>query len=262
MRKGTVKDFKAENGYGFVQQPDGGKDVFIHIKQKVGGGDRLPKKGDSVVFESRPSVKGLQATEWMFEDEYDPPVVLQVWSGESWSVDGVLVNLKKFGLEDFTATAVVSARDLQTQKQLEVQIVNSLSKLSGDVISGLDRLRKYRKISHEVAVLRDGVRIGHIDDDGRFHYTGASDLRTALGWIVATGVGRFKAVHGFNLDGVAKGITTMISKTPANSKSDFESHVAKVFPKVGCNRQHYGVEPLLWEVGVRTLPAEARFEAA
>ena len=33
MAKGTVKWFNAQKGYGFIEQADGGKDVFAHVNR-------------------------------------------------------------------------------------------------------------------------------------------------------------------------------------------------------------------------------------
>ena len=49
--QGTVKWFNADKGYGFIQQNDGGKDVFVHVTAVRAA--RLPtlNEGDSVTFD-------------------------------------------------------------------------------------------------------------------------------------------------------------------------------------------------------------------
>ena len=50
MAKGTVKWFNAQKGYGFIEQADGGKDVFVHVTGLAPGVTTL-SEGQAVEFE-------------------------------------------------------------------------------------------------------------------------------------------------------------------------------------------------------------------
>jgi len=60
---GTVKWFNSEKGFGFIQQDNGGKDVFVHYRQinNSGYGRVSLDEGQKVTFEVAESDKGLQA---------------------------------------------------------------------------------------------------------------------------------------------------------------------------------------------------------
>jgi len=58
---GTVKWFNAEKGYGFISQPDGGADVFVHHSAIQMSGYRSLQEGQQVEFEVQQGNKGLQA---------------------------------------------------------------------------------------------------------------------------------------------------------------------------------------------------------
>jgi CspA family cold shock protein len=60
---GTVKWFNSEKGYGFIAQPDGGDDVFVHHSAIQMNGYRSLDEGQAVEFELREGPKGLQAVE-------------------------------------------------------------------------------------------------------------------------------------------------------------------------------------------------------
>ena len=50
MARGTVKWFNAQKGYGFIEQADGGKDVFVHVNSLAIGVGTLAE-GQTVEFE-------------------------------------------------------------------------------------------------------------------------------------------------------------------------------------------------------------------
>ena len=65
MPKGTVKWFSNEKGYGFIEQGDGGADVFVHFSAIAGEGYKSLTEGQRVSFEVVQGDKGLQAANVM-----------------------------------------------------------------------------------------------------------------------------------------------------------------------------------------------------
>lgn len=58
---GTVKWFSDDKGFGFIEQPDGRGDVFVHHSAIQAPGYRSLEPGQTVKFEMREGPKGLQA---------------------------------------------------------------------------------------------------------------------------------------------------------------------------------------------------------
>ena len=55
MSKGTIKWFNEDKGYGFIEQKEGGKDLFVHHKETEG---YALNEGDPVEFEIGEGPKG------------------------------------------------------------------------------------------------------------------------------------------------------------------------------------------------------------
>ena len=51
MKKGTVKWFNAEKGYGFLSNDEGGEDVIVHFSAIQTDGYRTLEEGQKVEFE-------------------------------------------------------------------------------------------------------------------------------------------------------------------------------------------------------------------
>ena len=62
MAKGTVKWFNGQKGYGFIEQADGGKDVFVHVNSLAAGVTTLAE-GQTVEYRVEEGQKGPQAAD-------------------------------------------------------------------------------------------------------------------------------------------------------------------------------------------------------
>jgi CspA family cold shock protein len=62
MATGTVKWFNDAKGFGFIQQDNGGEDVFVHHTAISMDGFRTLAEGQKVEFDVAKGPKGLQAS--------------------------------------------------------------------------------------------------------------------------------------------------------------------------------------------------------
>lgn len=58
MKTGTVKFFNDSKGFGFIVEPDSGKEYFVHVTALNG---QEIKEGDEVTFEVKETPRGLNA---------------------------------------------------------------------------------------------------------------------------------------------------------------------------------------------------------
>ncbi|HIW63907.1 MAG TPA: cold-shock protein [Candidatus Stackebrandtia excrementipullorum] len=61
MATGTVKWFNADKGFGFIQQDDGGADVFVHFSAIAMDGYRTLDENQKVEYDVEQGTKGPQA---------------------------------------------------------------------------------------------------------------------------------------------------------------------------------------------------------
>jgi len=61
MATGKVKWFNDSKGFGFLEQDDGGPDVFVHFSAITMEGYKTLREGQAVVFDVEDDDKGLRA---------------------------------------------------------------------------------------------------------------------------------------------------------------------------------------------------------
>ena len=61
MERGTVKWFNDKKGFGFIQQQEGGPDVFVHYSAIKGDGFKTLTEGQAVEFDVVQDEKGVRA---------------------------------------------------------------------------------------------------------------------------------------------------------------------------------------------------------
>jgi len=61
VAEGTVKWFNEKKGFGFIENSNGGEDVFVHFSAIQGEGFKTLYEGQHVSFEIEDGAKGLSA---------------------------------------------------------------------------------------------------------------------------------------------------------------------------------------------------------
>lgn len=139
-------------------------------------------------------------------DRHPDTVAADAASTEAWRAMRALeiwpirANLVAFGLEDPIAEAVAclpkwsqASRKYEWCEvaRLDPRPLSELANARKDKLLELMGVESPKSGPHpEVFVELAGKRAGHLSSDGRFGYEGAPDTRTAIGWYVATDLGR------------------------------------------------------------------------
>ena len=58
MTKGTIKWFSDEKGYGFIEQEDNNRDIFVHFYSITMSGFKTLAEGDQVIFDVEEGERG------------------------------------------------------------------------------------------------------------------------------------------------------------------------------------------------------------
>lgn len=78
--RSTVKWFDAKKGYGFIEHPEDGSDVFVHYSQiTTDRRFRTLRTGELVQFELSDGPKGLHARNVSSLEEAPEPAVARVY---------------------------------------------------------------------------------------------------------------------------------------------------------------------------------------
>ena len=51
MQKGKIKWFNPKKGYGFIEEDEGGKDIFLHVSALEAAGIQYLSEGETVSYE-------------------------------------------------------------------------------------------------------------------------------------------------------------------------------------------------------------------
>lgn len=103
------------------------------------------------------------------------------------------------------------------------------------------------------------MKIGFIDSDGRFHFKTSSQLRTALGYMIATDGGRTRLVSGCNLEQTSASLLDVIRSDGTSREIFFGSFfeaLKKIFVYDRTTRfgdGYCGAATVLWQVATREL---------
>jgi hypothetical protein len=194
------------------------------------------------------------------------------WEADAFTSHFIRANLENMGVKDLVVVGVLHFSD---NKRIEGGIrfrdgneagraEMLLSNLCGLRYRGLAKQFgvELKDVSLRIVVEQNGKVIGHIDSDGDFDYEAAPDLRTALGWKIATDGGRERLIESFNLEQEAASLLDTIRTCGVSEEAFFGGYfdtLKRVFVYKHTSRfgdGYCGAATTLWRVATRELGEE------
>lgn len=177
----------------------------------------------------------------------------------------VLANLGMFGISDPLVLGVVNIT--QGRQGGLLRTVDFAGTTLSTLCVQSEKLRGSIELDKEanehaafrIRVLIEDSEIGFIDSDGRFHYSAARTLCVALGWAVATDLGRDKVLD-YDLAAHVAALSNAIGYRPDAGRFDeFSRAFAIAMAKDTGSRfgdGRLGFLNLLWRIGTHTLQGQ------
>lgn len=184
------------------------------------------------------------------------------WEADALTPHVIRANLQAFGLEDLEVVGVLTDRD-------SGQEIGRSEPVALSELCGLRYRRLAKKLGldpqqagFEITILGDRIVIGRIDSDGDFDYEAAPNLRTALGWKIATDGGRERLIEFFDLDRAARSLLDTIRANGTEREAFFGPYfdaLKRVFVYERTSRfadGYCGAADPLWRAATRELGQE------
>jgi hypothetical protein len=182
--------------------------------------------------------------------------------------------LSSFGIKDLEVIGKIDVLSDKRYFKLRTIETRQTWKLSELCVKSTDLGQDVRsccqvmeRVDFDINVFEEGQRIGYIDSDCRFLFEAAPDLRTCVGWAVATDVGHSERSpldpFHYDLDQAVERITSLLGTSPLPEGSlkefffrTFQPMVSEIMAWNKGSRYGGGYctwGPLYWEVGTRLL---------
>lgn len=180
------------------------------------------------------------------------------WEADALTPHVIRANLETLGIADMTVTGVLKTRDGTVLGELELPLSDLCGLRYRGVATKLG-IVDLQDVGFRIIVRKDGEDIGHIDSDGDFDFEAAPDLRTALGWKIATDGGRVHLIEGFDLDAASSKILETVMVFGTSREVFFNlyfSALKRIFMYEKTSRfsdGYCGAATVLWRVATKQL---------
>jgi hypothetical protein len=183
----------------------------------------------------------------------------------------ILRNLRQFGLDDqiFDASVPIipdksaACGHGDGKRYAEISEI-SVAEACGDqekIFGGLPQFNE--RLTFCVLIKNRSVRIGYIDSDNRFQYESAPNTYSALGWLIATDLGREQRIEWFDVRMASVTLTGVI-RTYGTTEATFRKTWFGVLREMMGTKKisrfadgYCGWATTLWQVATREVTGSA-----